>query len=539
VRSIAVFVAMGCTSALIADELPAANPEKIRAAVALLASDALEGRGTGTRGYELAARYVADQMQAVGLAGAGIAGSWRQSFSLRYSTAVIGAARVVVTRPNRQIALEPAVDFAALPTFSSPTMSVQAPLAFVGFGVSAPELGYDDFADVDVAGKVAVVFDGVPPTLPPALRDFLTKDKPRQIEAHGAVGVVYVVPPEQAAQRAWERTVRATGSGYRVLDTDGRPQDTYTASETGIRLARTAAADVFEGAPRSLDEAWADAEAGNAKGFDLPGVVSISVRSEHRTIETFNVVGVLEGSDQVLRREHVVLMAHLDHVGTGPSVEGDSVYNGALDNASGVAVMVEAARIIAATNPRPRRSILFLATGAEESGLLGSRYFVTHPTVPREALVAAVNIDMPVALYPAGGFTAVGAEHSSLGDAARTALEAEGLVSVPSLHPERGLFTYADQYSFVREGIPALYIHDAPLSAVQDVDAQRVFDEFLERHYHQRSDEIGLPIDWSSLAKLTNVNARVCVDIANSTARPQWLPGSFFGARFSAQPPQP
>jgi Zn-dependent M28 family amino/carboxypeptidase len=531
-RVIPTVVAVCVTACTGANGAPLADPVAIRADVTFLASDALEGRGTGSRGYELAGRYVADQMQSIGLAPAGTDGGWRQPLVVRYSAIVASAARVVVTQSGHRIELEPAVDFVALPTFLASAASAQAPLAFVGFGVSAPEFGHDDFAGVDVAGKVAVVIDGVPRSVPPELRDYFRKDKARQLAAHGVVGVVYVTPPAQAAQSPWERIVQATGGGYSLVDGEGRPHDVYPGLEVGIRLSPAATERLFADAAKSLQDVWADAELGNAQAFDLPGSISISTRSEHRTISTFNVVGVLVGSDAALRHEHVVLMAHLDHIGRGAEVDGDSVYNGALDNASGVAVMLEAASMLAATSPRPRRSILFLATGAEELGLLGSRHFATRPTVPRESLVAVVNIDMPVALYPAAGFTAVGAEHSSLGDVARAALAAEGLLSVPSRHPDRGLFTYTDQYSFVREGIPALYIHDIPLSQSRDIDAQHVFEEFLERHYHQRSDETDLPIDWPTLAKLTNVNARVCRDIANAAARPQWLPGSFFGARF-------
>ena len=177
-------------------------------------------------------------------------------------------------------------------------------------------------------------------------------------------------------------------------------------------------------------------------------------------------------------------------------------------------------------------AILFLAVTAEERGLLGSRHFALRPTVPRGSIVAVVNLDMPVALYPAAGYTIIGAEHSSLGDVARRALEAEGLRALSNQAPERGLFAFTDQYSFVREGIPALYLHDGPVSADPAIDANRVFDEYLGRHYHQPSDQMDLPIDWVSLARLARVHARICRDIANARERPMWLPGDFYGERY-------
>jgi Zn-dependent M28 family amino/carboxypeptidase len=157
-----------------------------------------------------------------------------------------------------------------------------------------------------------------------------------------------------------------------------------------------------------------------------------------------------------------------------------------------------------------------------------------NPTVPAGSIVAALNLDMPVALYPTAGYTVIGAEHSTLGDMARAALEAEGLRPLPNLAPERGLFTYTDQYSFVREGIPSLYLHDGPVSSDPAIDAQQVFNDYLARHYHQVSDDTSLPIDWKSLGKLAQVHARLCLAIANVLERPRWLPGDFFGQAFGA-----
>lgn len=516
-----------------AERWPQVEPEAIRAHVAFLADDLLEGRATGSRGHELAALYVATQLQLLGAAPAGAGGSWLQPVPLVEARRVVDAARAVITRQGDAVELIPAVDFVPLPGHLAGDVSVEAPLVFAGFGLSAPELGYDDFSGIDVAGKVAVILNGLPPAVPSHRRDYYNKQKARQLDERGAVGIVQVITPTEAERTPWERTVAMTRvASLRLLDAEGRPRDSYRPFEAGIVLNSESAAKLFAGAPRSFEQIWAEAGAGRTPVFDLPASISITTRSTLQPIRSANVVGMLEGSDPQLRREYVVLMAHLDHIGQGAAVNGDSIYNGALDNASGVAVLLETARALVAASQRPRRSILFLAVTAEERGLLGSRHFAVSPTVPQGSIVAVVNLDMPVALYPAAGYTVIGAEHSSLGEIARGALAAEGLQVLPNQAPERGLFTYTDQYSFVREGIPALYLHDGPVSADPRVDAKQVFDGYLRHHYHQVSDEIDLPIDWASLAGLARVQARLCRDIADARERPYWLPGDFYGEMF-------
>jgi len=514
---------------------PQVDPDAIRANVTFLADDLLEGRATGTPRYDLAARFVAAQMQLMGLAPAGVNGTWLQPLSLVESTSVLPGARAVIKRGAARKALAPAADFISLPSFLAPQASVEAPMVFVGFGVSAPELRYDDFEGVDLTGRVAVVLSGLPPVVPADLRDFYGKQKARQLAQRGAVGMVQLTTPHEAAREPWDRTLAlARGGRVRLSSSGGPPVDVYPGLEAGILLNVAAAARLFAGESKSIEQIWADAEAGRHQSFILGGSIMISTRSKLRRLESANVVGLLEGSDPALRAEHVVLMAHLDHIGRGVTVDGDAIYNGALDNASGVAVLLETARAIAEAPVRPRRSILFLATTAEERGLHGSRHYALNPTVPAGSIVAALNLDMPVALYPTAGYTVIGAEHSTLGHMARAALEAEGLRSLPNLAPERGLFTYTDQYSFVREGIPSLYLHDGPVSSDPAIDAQVVFDDYLARHYHQVSDDTSLPIDWTSLAKLAQVHARLCLAIANVLERPRWLPGDFFGQAFGA-----
>jgi Zn-dependent M28 family amino/carboxypeptidase len=521
-----------------ADKLPEADPAAIRAHTAFLADDLLEGRATGTRGYDIAALYVATQMELMGLKPAGVNGGWLQPVSFVEATRVVPQATAVITRDGESVALEPATDFLPSPSYFSTSSGVTAPMVFVGFGIHAPKYGHDDFGDIDIRGKVAVVLGDSPATLPSSIRAHYSRQMMKEIASRGAVGIVYLETPKSAERSPWEKSVlQATLPRRRLLDDQGQPVEAYPEIKASISVRLEAAGAILAGAPKSLEQVWADAAAGVPQAFELPSSITMTARTELGQAESANVVGLLEGSDPELRNEYVVFTAHLDHLGRGPAVDGDSIYNGALDNASGVAAMLEAARLLASTEPRPKRSILFVAVTGEENGLLGSGRFAQNPTVPKEQLVANVNMDMPVMLYPAAGFVAFGAEHSTLGDLARRAVEGEGLQLVPDPNPEEVFFVRSDQYSFVKEGIPALYLDDAPQSADPAVDAGAVFKQHMVRNYHMPSDDMRLPIHWPSFAKLARINARLGRSIADAAERPAWLPGDFFGETFGRKAP--
>lgn len=522
----------------VADEMPEADAAAIRAHMAFLADDLLEGRATGTRGYDIAALYVATQMELMGLKPKGVNGGWLQPLSFVEATSVVPQATAVITRDGESVALEPATDFLPSVNYFSTASAVTAPMVFVGFGIHAPKYGYDDFGDIDIKGKVAVVLSDSPAILPSSIRAHYSRQKLKEIASRGAVGIVYLETPKSASRSPWEKSVRqAALPRRRLLDDQGQPVEAYPEIKASITVRPEAAGKVLAGAPKPLEQVWADAEASVPQAFELPSSIAVTTRSELGTAESANVVGLLEGSDAELRNEYVVLTAHLDHLGVGPSVDGDAIYNGALDNAGGVAVMLEAARLLASARTRPRRSILFVAVTGEENGLLGSGRFARNPTVPKEQLVANVNMDMPVLLYPTAGFVAFGAEHSTLGDVARRAVEDEGLQLVPDPNPEEVFFARSDQYSFVKEGIPALYLDDARLSSDPTVDADAVFKEHLISHYHTPSDDMTLPMHWPSFAQLARVIVRVSRDIADAGERPAWLPGDFFGETFGRKAP--
>jgi Zn-dependent M28 family amino/carboxypeptidase len=520
-----------------ADRLPEASAAAIRAHVAFLSDDLLEGRAAGTRGYDIAARYVATQMELLGLKPAGTGGGWLQPLSMIQATRVIPAATAIITRGEESVGLESGKDFIPGASYFGSQSEVSGPMVFVGFGIHAPARQHDDFAGVDLAGKVAVVLSDSPESLPSSERAYYSRVRTREIASRGAIGIVYIQTPEREKRSPWEKSLRqAALPGMRLLDADGQPVEAYPEIRASISVSAAAAPLLFAGAPRSMEQIWSDSDAGRPGSFELPASITISTRTELAQAESANVVGLLEGSDPVLKNEYVVFSSHLDHLGIGPAVNGDAIYNGELDNASGVAVMLEAARVLALSRPRLKRSILFIAVTAEEKGLLGSKYYAMNPTVPKDALVANINMDMPVLLYETAGFTAFGAEHSTLGEVARRASEAEGLILVPDKTPDEVLFVRSDQYSFVEEGVPSIYLDDAKVAADPAIDAEEIFREHLKRDYHAPSDDMRLPIHWESFARLARVNARIGREIANARGRPEWLPGDFFGETFGRKP---
>jgi Zn-dependent M28 family amino/carboxypeptidase len=316
-------------------------------------------------------------------------------------------------------------------------------------------------------------------------------------------------------------------------DEQGVPNGAWPQLAIRASISPDSAAALFAGAPKTLDDTYAAAEAGTPQAFELPLTVEQERHSMIRQRQSANVVGVLEGTDPALKNEYVVISAHLDHVGKGAPIGGDAVYNGAFDNASGIAVMLEAARLLASGPVKPRRSVIFLAVTAEESGLQGADYFVQHPTVPREAIVANINIDMPVALAPLADITAFGAENSTLGAVVERAAAAEGVAVTPDSKPEEVIFVRSDQYAFVRAGIPALYIDEGMRSTDPTQDQAARVEAFRKERYHQPGDDLSQAIDWPSLAMLARLNARVINEVANDDSRPSWHPGNFFGETFA------
>ena len=514
----------------------AADPARIEAHVEFLADDLLEGREAGTRGFDLAARYVASQFAQLGLEPGGDDGSWLQAVPLLRGERLQEGSAFVVERDDATIEFEFEQQFLPGIGFDAEQWVVRAPMVFVGQAVVAPEFGHDDLAGVDLRGKIAVMLAGAPERFgnDPRALYASSREKLRLLAARGAVGVIGIGDPVREDKSPWARGARNwRRPAMRLRDADGRPVDSFPELRGSARLSVAAARRLFEGAPQSADEVYQRLADGRLQAFDLPGVARISGRSRLSRLDSANVVGRLAGSHAELSAEHIVHTAHLDHVGIGAEVDGDAIYNGAVDNALGVAVMLEAARLAAAA-PRTARSQVFVALTAEEKGLLGAYHFAAHPGIDGE-LVANINMDMPVLLGPRSDVIPIGIEHSSLQGVVESAAAELRLTLTPDPFPEEVVFIRSDQFPFVQRGVPAVYLDGGIHSELPGVDGRAELDGFLRRHYHQPSDQTDLGIHYPSAARLATLNHRIGRRVGDDPQRPRWNTGDFFGDRFAGE----
>jgi hypothetical protein len=494
--------------------------------MAFLADDLLEGRGTGTRGFEIAARYVAAQFEAIGLE-PGAGGGWFQPVPLRRTDLIANGSSVeIIGADGGRRTLTFGSDFVMIGELREST-EVEAPVVFVGHGVTAPERQYDDYAGVDTKGKIVAYFSGAPASFPPEERAHYSSGsvKTANAVAHGAVGMLRLWHDEDAKIGSWERLVQAAGSfGAFAWVDGGEAHDSQPQIRGTARLGPAVSEALFTGAPVT----YAGAQAKSAAA-PLPVRVRIVKKSRLSDLTSPNVVGLLRGSDPALAGEYVVFSAHLDHLGIGAPVNGDAIYNGAVDNASGVAALIEIARAFASLAERPRRSLLFVAVTAEESGLIGSDYFVHNPPVPLASIAANVNIDGG-SPWAYNAIFARGADHSTLKSAVDAAAAVTGLPVVADPFPEQASFVRSDQYSFVRKGIPALI-----LGAVRTAETRPLALDWLKNRYHAPGDDMSQPLDFEASARFTRDQFLVGYAIAQADARPRWNPGDFFGELFGTR----
>jgi Zn-dependent M28 family amino/carboxypeptidase len=508
---------------------------EIKQHMTVLADDALEGRGLGSPGYEGALRHVETAVKSYGLTPAGEGGGFRQRVPLRNSVVVEAGSSMTVRTPAGKKTLVYAKDYmlGADPLRAEVAID-DAPVAFVGYGVSAPGLGYDDYgAGADVKGKVVAYLSGAPAMLPSNERAYYSSGAVKEAEAvkRGAIGTISFTSPDDPRFR-WDVSV-ATGKqgSYAWVDGQGKPNRGDAALRGSASLNHSGVEALFAGASRPAADVFAAAAKSTPQAFDLATRVSIATRSTHTDVESANLVARLEGSDPDLKDEHVVYIAHVDHFGRGVAMNGDEIYNGAHDNASGVAIVLEVARAYAALPARPRRSILFLFVTAEERGLLGSDYFARHPTVPREGIVADLTLDMPFLFHPLLDIVPYGALHSTLITPVTRAAERLKLEIGTDPIPEQVLFIRSDHYSFVRQGVPSLFIKSGFKTGDQR-DGSAINAGYRRDVYHKPNDDMSQAFDFEAGASHARVNFLTGWLVAQETARPAWNPGDFFGTLF-------
>ena len=508
---------------------------RVRAHIEYLADDLFEGRDAGTKEYDLAAKYVASQFRLMGLKPAGDDNGYLQPIRFMTSRLKEGSAEVAVLAggdPERLTFLE---DFVSGNSYGATSTSVTAPLVFVGFGVTAPDQQYDDFEGINVAGKIAVMLSGAPAHFPTDRRAFYSSGtgKKEQLTKRGAIGIISVRTPVDEKRTAWERITQSVGSkGMRWIGPDNTPWNGFVNIRGSVLLSGPGAEKLFRNAPQTLENVFAKAEAGEENSFDLGYSAMLTHDSEQAYVDSSNVIGLLEGSDPELKSEYVVFTAHLDHIGIRGSKTDDKIHNGAYDNATGIAIMLETARAIADMPSPPRRSILFVAVTAEEKGLLGSEYFARNPTVPIDGIVANINIDMPVFDFVTSDLIAFGSEHSSLSQVIAEAAAAEGMALAPDPWPEEVIFIRSDQYRFIQRGIPAVALWPGLTPADPEIDGPAVRGEFMSKHYHRPSDDLSLPFNEIAAGKFARTNFQIGLGLANADERPTWNVDDFFGDKF-------
>lgn len=493
--------------------------------MSFLASDDLEGRDTGSAGHKKAAAYVADQFKQAGLAPAGTSG-YLQPVEFVSRKIVEAKSSLALIREGSSTPEPVALgDDATISMRIDPAPEVEAPLVFAGYGLSVPEANHDDFAGLDLKGKVAVILAGAPSTMPGPLSAHGQSAAVRwtALKQAGAIGLVTLQNPKHM-DVPWERlTLARLQAAMSLAD---KSLDDTAGQKVGITFNPAKAERLFAGAPQTFAQLLAIADEGKAlPRFPLPLRVRAKVAFETTRVTSDNVAAKLIGSDPALRDEFVVLTAHLDHVGVGGAVNGDTIYNGAMDNASGIASLIETAAALAKQAEKPKRSVLFVAVTAEEKGLLGSRYFASHPTVPAPAMVANLNMDMFLPLYPLKTLMVLGLDESSLGPIVRRVAAAQGLGVQADAQPLRNRFIRSDQYSFIRQGVPALamkvgYEKDSPEAAI---DAA-----WTKQRYHAPSDDLAQPIDKEAAVGFNRMLVALATAVANEPQRPRWNPESFF-----------
>lgn len=526
-------LAQGIDPAAIA-VLPTVQPAALEAHVRYLADDRLRGRLPGTPGYQLAVDYVISQLKQNGVQPAGEKGTYTQAVRLRRA----------FVEPGATLSYQPASG-AAQPLAFGPAATVypnpgqaevgvsNAPLVFVGYGISAPELKYDDYAGLDAKGKVVVV------TRQPA-RQF--GDNERQYFAdlrtvletaarHGAVGVLLAVAHADTKLPEFPKgLVSALGPDGQVAVS--RSYAPGSAQLVGS-ISPTVLQQLFAGASRDTGQVLSALRRGKAASLALSGKLSARYRSRYQDVDSYNVVGKITGSDTKLKEEYVVHSAHLDHLGVGPAINGDSIFNGAHDNATGVASVLEISKLYAGLKAKPRRSVLFVLMTGEEMGLIGSAYFAKFPTVPKAALVADINTDMPTLIAPLLAVVPLGADHSSLMQPVKAAADYLKLSIEPDPEPAQNRFIRSDQYSFVVQGVPALHIKYGNRTADGKNNLSEAVQKWRAATYHKQQDNFeGGTFDWAAGAQYARLNFLIGYQVAQSPARPTWNKGDFFGVRF-------
>ena len=489
--------------------------------VLFLAADGMNGRDTGSPEHRKAAEYVAAEFKKAGLEPGGTNGYF-QPIRFRSRRIVEAQSSLALVRPGGTVEVLELGEDATFSMRIEPAPSVEAPIVFVGYGLQVPEAKHDDLAGLDLKGKIVLLLTGGPSHIPGPLLAHYQSIRWEYLKKAGVVGVFSIQNPK-GQDIPWDRS--KLSRFMPALAIADPALDETLGQQTAVTINAARAERFFTGSGHTFKELLALSNDGKAlPRFAIAATARVKVAIEAKTIDSDNVIGVLRGTDPKLRSEYVAVSAHLDHLGIGEPIGGDRIYNGAMDNASGIATLIETAAAAAAAGA-PRRSIVFTAVTAEEKGLLGSRYFANRPSVAGGTIVANLNTDMFLPLFPLTSVVVQGLEESDLADDLKRVARPLAIEVLSDPEPERNAFIRSDQYSFIKTGVPALSLKVG--FAKGSAEHQTVLKWRSER-YHAPSDDLAQPINRQAAEDFGKVYLSVVQAVANRPTRPQWNADSFF-----------
>ena len=520
--------------------LEAITPDGLLAHIKVLASDEFEGRSPGTKGEELSVKYIADQFKKIGLKPGNPDGTYTQEVPL---AGIESEPRMSFTVGDKTMDLKYPDDFVASSARLQPEIKIEdSDLVFVGYGVVAPEYGWDDYKNVDVHGKTLVMLIGDPPIpgpkSPSKLDDKMFKGKAMtyygrwtykyEIAAQKGAAAAIIVHETEPAAYPWQVVRTSWGKENFELDNPNKNMDAISARSW---ITLDVAKKMFADSRQDFDALKKSAISKDFRPVPLNAKANIEIKQQVRSFRSHNVIGKLEGGDPKLNVECVLYTAHWDHLGLHPELQGDQIFNGAIDNASGVASIIELAAAFTKVNPPPKRSVLFMATTAEEAGLLGAKFYAEHPLYPLEKTLADINLDSMNVWGKARDIEDLSLGFSTFDDLLAAAAKQQGRSAIPDSRPDKGKIYRADNFEFSKVGLPSLYVGKGEHLLSRPETAPLRSDEYDSTDYHQVTDEVRPDWDLSGAVQDIQLVFEVGYEVANADKFPEWKPRSEFKAK--------
>ena len=494
------------------------------ATVKEISDDKYQGRDTGSAGERQAQEYIVRKLKALGVEPAGSNGYF-QSLKLRTLEIDESHCRLALVGSDGQAKVLTLGEEAYFSTRFPPAPKVDAPLVFIGYGLNIPEKNYNDFAGLDLKNKVAVILTGSPADIPSALSAHYQSraERWKALKAAGAIGLIQI-PNPASMDLPWARS--SLNRNHPSMDLIGPEFDETGGSQLAVAFNPAYADLLLQGTGHTFEEIAAlGKDRKPLPRFPLKVSVSATTATHSHDVESTNIVAKITGRDPKLKSEYVVLSAHIDHVGIGEPINGDKIYNGAMDNGSGSALLLDMARSLKGAHTPLKRSLLLVWVTGEEKGLLGSKYFAEHPTVAAKSMIADINTDMFLPIIPLKVLTVYGLAESDLGERATMVGNHLSVQMQPDPLPLLNVFIRSDQYNFVRHGIPSLMID---VGAAPGSPEAAIIKAWRTERYHAPSDDADQPVDLATAAGYEEVIRELTIKIANDPKRPQWKQDSFF-----------